>query len=93
MTISLLGLNKADVLAALFNAAMIRDLKKQSTRIKAMGREEASELLKKSSFIDVIDGRSLKIVLSGNVLDPSYYDSLNGDGLARKVIDGLRNWK
>jgi len=90
--VSLIGLNKGDVLAAMFNAAKIHDPKKQGSRQKKMGRREASELLDKTSYIGSLEGRSLKIDFSGTKFDSSYYDRDNGRGLAQEVIDELRNW-
>jgi len=91
-TVSLLGLNKSDTLAALFNAARIGG-RKNATRYTKMGRREASDLLSKSSYIGSLDGRSLKIDFSGERFDSSYYDRENGEGLAQTVVDELRNWK
>lgn len=88
--ISLEGLNKADVLAALYNSSKPQGLGFLQFENKPMTREEAEELLKKWTYFDYLKGRVMKVDLSKDDLDPWDYDRDNGPGAARRAIDELR---
>lgn len=84
-------INKAQLLAALYNAS-----KPQGTGLFAfdpapMQQSEAIELLKKQKYFDYLKGRVMKIDLSGNELDPWLYDRDNGQGAAQRVVDYFFN--
>ncbi len=53
-----------------------------------MTKEEAQAELDKTSskYFDYLDGRIMKIDLSGNELDPRLYDRDNGQGAAEKTL-------
>jgi len=82
-------LNKADVLAALYNNSRPLGLGILHSEEKDMTREEAEELLKTQTYFDYLKGRVMKVELSGNEFDPYMYDRDNGEGAAQRVITEL----
>jgi hypothetical protein len=89
--ISLEGLNKADVLAALYNASRPQGLGFASYDPTPMTSEQAQAILGKGHmYFDYLAGRVMKIELGGGELDPWGYDRDNGNGQAAKVINELR---
>ena len=96
--ISIEGLDKADVLMALFNAEcpifpggvgnpanLMRMLNPQ-----VMEREEAEALLEQRTYFDYVRGRVMKVKLEGDAFDPWLYDRDNGEGAAARAIGKLR---
>jgi hypothetical protein len=88
MLIDISKLDKAVVLAALFNNS-----KQQGMGLMvARGRDplsvaEAAELLKQSSgYFDYLYGRVMKVDLRKDLLDTWGYDRDNGDGAAQRAI-------
>jgi len=88
-TINLEGLDKAAVLAALYNAAKPQGMGFLHYDPKPMSVEEAQELLPQGDF-DYLKGRAMKVDLSGDQLDTWGYDRDNGEGAAQQAIDSLR---
>lgn len=88
--ISLEGLDKGDVLAALYNASRPQGMGFFHYDPKPMTREEAQDLLKRSTDFDYLKGRVMKIDLSGEVLDTTWYNRDNGPEAAEKAIASLR---
>lgn len=88
--ISLAGLNKGDVLAALYNASKPQGMGFMHYDPKPMMREEAEALLKQTTYFDYLKGRVMKVDLSGDTLDPQLYDRDNGQGAAQKAIEALK---
>jgi len=88
--ISLVGLSKAAVLAALYNASKPQGMGFLQFNPKPMNEEKASELLKQATNFDYLNGRGMKIDLSGDELDVWGYDRDNGKGAVQRVIDELR---
>ncbi|MEU2969069.1 hypothetical protein ABZ687_29330 [Streptomyces ardesiacus] len=90
--IDISGLNKAKVLAALWNnAAPPPAHVTPEPRNFAMTAAEAAEiLLRQGAGFDNLEDRILKADISGDTFDPWGYDRDNGDGLAARVIDRLR---
>lgn len=83
--ISLYGLDKAAVLAALYNAAYTgRGNPAPITTAKA------AELLEVTLDFEFIGSRHVRINLETDGLDPSYFDDAHGKGRAEKVIAKLR---
>ena len=89
--ISLEGLDKAAVLAALFNASRPQGMGFMHYDPTAMSVEEAAELLKRGSDFDYLKGRVMKVDLSGETFDPWLYDRDNGPDAAANAIDSLRD--
>lgn len=88
--ISLIGLDKAKLLAALYNGS--RPLGRGLLHFDPtpMTVAEARNLLKKVTKFDYLKGRVMKVDLSGDFLDPWGYDRDNGEGAAQRVVDSLR---
>ncbi|MBI2462654.1 MAG: hypothetical protein HYV65_00180 [Candidatus Spechtbacteria bacterium] len=89
--ISLQGLNKGNVLAALYNASRPQGMGFLQYDPKPMTLEEAEYLLQRMTDFDYIKGRVMKVDLSGDVLDTWGYDRGNGDGAAEQAISELRS--
>jgi len=87
--IDLNGLDKAAVLAALFNASKPQGMGFMHYTPEPMTVEEAIELLKHQTYFDYLKGRVMKIDLGGETLDPRGYDRDNGDGAVEKVLQTL----
>lgn len=82
-------LNKAQVLAALYNASHPQGMGILHFDPAPMEEAEAAELLKHQTYFDYLKGRVMKVELSGDMLDPWGYDRDNGEGAAQQVISGL----
>lgn len=92
-SVSIAGLDKAEVLAALFNGARAQGLGfLDPLSSKEMTREDAAEILggRNDHYFDYLRGRVMKVDLSTDSVDPWGYDRDNGQGAAQSVIDSLR---
>ena len=86
------GLNKADVLRALYDNAKPQGLGFLHYDSAQMSTEEAERLLGAGTYFDYVKGRVMKVDLSSDVeFEEWLYDRDNGQGAAQRVIDGLRN--
>src|SRR3989338_11056963 len=81
--------NRADVLAALYNASRPQGMGFQQYDPTPMTREQAQELLDRGTRFDYIKGRVMHINLSGDYLDPHEYDRDNGYGAAARAVFSL----
>jgi hypothetical protein len=88
--ISTQGIDKAELLAALYNAAKPLGMGYLHYTPEPMPREEAAELLKQSDYFDYVKGRVMKVRIRGDELSPHMYDRDNGNGAAQAVVDSLR---
>jgi hypothetical protein len=91
-TIDISGLDKAAVLAALYNHAKPLSLGSAPYRPEDMPIEVARRLIAAASlgtFWDYVHGRVLKVDLSGNALDARLYDLDNGVNAARQALAPL----
>lgn len=89
--ISLEGLDKAEVFAALYNGARAQGLGFLQYDPQPMTTEQARERFGDSfGYFDYVDGRVMKIDLSGSELNPWLYDRDNGQGAAATIIDALK---
>jgi len=84
--ISLIGLDKAEVLAALYNASKSQGLGSRHHDPKPITSKEAEVVLKQTTNFDYLQGRVMKVDLSGDTFDPWLYDRDNGQGAAEKAI-------
>src|SRR3990172_3014512 len=91
--ISIAGLDKADVLAALYNTARPQGMGFLHYTPDPMTKEEAAELLKSGTYFDYVKGRVLKVNLAGDEVDPWGYNRDNGETAAELVIAVLRKDK
>jgi hypothetical protein len=91
--VSIKGLDKAAVLAALHNGTRslgvgsLRDLGRDMTVAEARGMIESRG---GGLYFDYVAGRAIKVDLSGDEFDPGLYDRDAGDGQAELVIAPLR---
>lgn len=86
------GLNKADVLAALYNNAKPLGLGFLHFNPQDMTREQAQEILATGqTYFDYLSGRVMKVDLkSDDGFEEWLYDRDNGKGAAQRAIEGLR---
>lgn len=87
--IDISDLDKAEVLAELYNASKPLGLGFLHYDPEPMSVEEASELLKKTTYFDYLKGRVMKVKIEDQ-FDPWLYDRDNGTGAAQKVVNKLR---
>lgn len=89
-TIDISKLDKADVLAALYNNSKQQGMGFIDPRGRLpMTRDTASDLLKLGTYFDYVNGRVMKVELKGDVLNPWLYDRDNGKGAAARALAGL----
>lgn len=90
--ISLVGLDKARLLAALYNASRPIGIGFLWYDPEPMSEAEAAELLKRGrgTWVEYLKGRVIKIDLAQTAWSPKGYDEINGQGAAQKVIEELR---
>jgi hypothetical protein len=85
------GLNKAEVLVALYNDSKPQGLGFLHFDAKDMTVAEAEEILKQTTYFDYLKGRVMKVDLSSDdCFEEWLYDRDNGNGAAEKAISGLR---
>ncbi len=90
-SISLKGLDKAAVFAALYNGAKA-PLFQRYIASEPMTTEQAQKLCgEEFGYFDYVGGRVMKVDLSGDMLDPRLYDRDNGNGAAMRIIRELRS--
>jgi hypothetical protein len=89
--IDISGIDKAEVLAALYNASKPQGMGFMHYDSSPMTAEEARELLAGGTHFDYLKGRVMKINLGGDQLDEWAYDRDNGVGAAAAVISTLRS--
>lgn len=93
-TIDISMLDKAEVLAALYNNSTQQGMGLFHARGREpLTREQAAELLKEQTYFDYLAGRVMKVDLSGETLDPRLYDRDNGAGAAAAAIAALSKAK
>jgi hypothetical protein len=89
--ISIVEMDKAEVLAALYNRAKPQGMGFLHYEPKDMSTDEAAEILAGQQRFDYLKGRVMKVDLSGDKFDPRLYDRDNGDGAAERVVVALRS--
>ena len=86
--IDLTNKDKAEVLAKLYNNSKPQGLGLLHFDPKPMTVEEARILLDSGqTYFDYLQGRVLKVDLSGDELNPFLYDRDNGPGAAERAIN------
>lgn len=81
-------LNKAGVLAALYNNARVQGLGVFQAKSGDMTIKEAQKILNSGQTdFDYLYGRVMKVDLSNDELDTWLYNRDNGDGAAEKAIE------
>jgi len=85
-------LNKADVLAALYNAAQPQGMGFMQYDPTPMTHNEAQAILNSGqTYFDYLKGRVMKVNLEGEEFDPWGFNRDNGTMAAETVIARLRN--
>ena len=88
--INIEGLNKAEVLAALYNYAKPQGMGFLHYTPNNMTTKQAQELLDSGvKYFDYLKGRVMKVEISGDYLDPWLYDRDNGAGAAQEALKHL----
>lgn len=83
-------LDRASVLAALYNASRPLGMGFMQFDPKPMQPSEAAELLKHHTYFDYLKGRVMKLDFKGNLLRVDLYDRDNGDGAAQRAIEAMQ---
>lgn len=84
-------MDKAEVLAALFNASHPQGMGYLDPRCEEpLTVEKVREYLTRNTYFDYLHGRVLKVDLSRNEFDPRLYDRDNGRGAADLALASLR---
>ncbi len=85
--------NKAATLAALFNASKQQGMGfLDRTGAVNMTESDAHAVILgygEDLYFDYLKGRVLKVDLNGDEFNPSLYDRDNGQGAARRALEGL----
>ena len=89
MTINISGLNKAEILAALYNSSKPLGYGILQFDPTPMTVDEAAELLKHTTNFDYLKGRVMKINLSGDELDTWGYSRDIGENAAEDIVSKL----
>lgn len=89
MKIDLKGVDKAEVLAKLYNRSKPQGLGFLHYTPADMTVEQARELLSKSTYFDYLQGRVMKVAMGKDVLDTGLYDRDNGPKAAYTAIKSL----
>lgn len=101
--ISIEGIDKAELLAALYNNAAPMDMGFLQARFGQMTRDDALKLMEtgddtarmfpgsgRPMYFDYVYGRPLKVNLSGEEFDTALYDRDWGKGSAERIVESLR---
>lgn len=83
-------LEKAKVLAALYNAAKPAGKDMASYDPTPMSYKEAKEISFNKSNFDYIKGRVVLVIFIGNTFNPKLYNKHNGQNAAETIIDSLQ---
>lgn len=89
--IDIKGLDKAAVLAALYNASRVQGLGFLQARNGDMTAAQAAKIIKEAgTYFDYLHGKVMKVDLSGDDFFAGLYDRDNGAGAAERAIAHLR---
>jgi hypothetical protein len=81
------GLNKAQALAALYNASRPLGLGFMHYNPTPMTEAESQKELDRTTYFDYLNGRVMKLNMGKDQVDPWLYDRDNGEGAAQRAID------
>ncbi len=92
--INISKLDKAEVLAALYNASKQQGMGFLHARGRepmnaAQAAEEIESMKPYGSYFDYLHGRVMKVDIGGDHLDPRLYDRDNGEGAAARALQTL----
>ena len=90
--IDIKGMDKAELLAGLYNNSKPLGLGFLQADPNPMTKEEAAEIIREEGLgFDYLKGRVMKINLEGDTLNPWGYDRDNGAGSVATVVQNLKN--
>lgn len=89
MKVSILNVNKAMVLMALYNASKMQGMSFLGGDGAQMTLARAEEEIKESLSFDYLNGKVMKVDLSKNTVDLWLYDRDNGAGAGLKAINSV----
>jgi hypothetical protein len=90
--VSIKGIDKAKVLAALYNNSQPIGMGFIHFNPSRMTTQEARELLETTTYFDYLKGRVMKVDLSNDdEFDERLYDRDNGSGAAQRAINFIPN--
>ena len=90
MNVSIQGLDKAEVLKALHDNSKAQGMGFLHFEKEGLSVDQCRELLEETTDFDYLQGRVMKVNLSGDSFDAWGYDRDNGEGAAEKAIAHLR---
>lgn len=92
--VNIKGLNKAEVLKVLFNASKVQGYNaNKDLKPKDMSINEAQSIIESAGetlHFDYLNGKVMKVDITGDELNPWGYDRDNGQGAAQIAIDTLK---
>lgn len=95
--VNIKGLDKAKVLQALFNNSKYQGFNswmeedQEYKKSQNMTEEKARSIIENGSTqFDYLQGRVMKIDISGDTLDPWGYDRDNGQGAAARALQNIK---
>jgi len=88
-TIDIIGLDKCKLFVALYNKSRVQGLG-MLAYVPGDMRVDEVKTSQVSNYVDYVNGRVMKIDLSGDVIDPWGYDRDNGEGAVKKIVDAVR---
>jgi hypothetical protein len=89
MNVSILNLNKAMVLMALYNASQMQGNSFLGGSGSKMSLEQAESHLKERTYFDYLNGKVMKVGFEGDVINLWLYDRDNGLGAGLKAIKSV----
>lgn len=88
--INIKDLDKAEVLAALYNSSKLQGMGFMQAKNGDMTTSQAQELLDSGQdYFDYLHGKVMKIDLSGDELETALYNRDNGSGAAERAISEI----
>ncbi len=88
--IDISGVDKAELLAGLYNRSKPQGFGFVHFDKNPMTREQAQEILKTDQSFDYLQGRVMKIDIGGDTMNPWGFDRDNGKGAAQSVVDAVK---
>jgi len=87
--IDIRGLDKAEVLKALYNASHPQGMGMLQFSPGPLTDDEVKKCMAHGTYFDYVKGRVMKVEIGGDDLDPRLYDRDNGDGAAFRALEEL----
>lgn len=90
--VDITGIDKAKLLAALVNNAGGQGMGYLlASMAPSFTEEQAQEALAQNTRFDYVGGKSCKVDLDSNYLEPFLYDRDNGEGAVARIVKSLRS--